>query len=256
MRKIAQLEKSTKIFILIMMAATLLSVIAIAVLDITNNFRSDLMANFFTGDTESEISVEEAISYERREIEDEKIDKGVTEIRQKGIEGKKRVIFRVTKDRDGNEINRSFVREEIISNPEDEIIAIGTRPDISSATYDGSITGSYTFVVPLDNSTSGVNPSGGESSPGGQGGVSTHYCTTPRPGWDGRNHRRFYLKTNVPCGTTGTPWDNHNIEVTSNEYYSHDLYSSYHNPGDPIEEIRDEKCGSDYSSPDPFCKIY
>lgn len=224
MRWLLHLKKPTKVFIIIMVLVTFLFLAVIVYLEIANNSVLDSMTHYFVGDTESEITVDEVIPYKKQEVKDDNLNEGVIEVRQEGKNGKKEIIFRVTKDKDGNEINRTFVGEKIVNEAVDEIVVIGTRVDVSANNVSSSgynqgnrsnnrgprSNGGGSSSQP---STSNSQPSGANndsSQTPDEAPVSFHYCT----------NGPFYVKMDRPCSELPYPYGGYTTEVSSEEFYS------------------------------------
>ena len=237
MQKIMHLERPAKVFILVIVLITFLLLGAIAYLEITNNNVIEAMSRYFTGDTESEIVLEEAISFEKEEKKDDNLDAGVTEVRQKGEEGKKKLVFRVTKDSDGNEINRTLIMEEIVAEPVKEIVAVGTKVPVQPTPAPSN--------TPSNNG--GSRPSQPQSNNGSsgntnQGGVKVIYCAGVITS-DGHYFRESFFKTvQQSCKGLGA------MEISSGEYYSHPLSSNQTligiKPGVVLEVREETNCGA------------
>lgn len=75
---------------------------------------------------EEEITVEEEIDFDIVRRDDSELDKGKTEVAQKGEKGTKKLVYKVTYE-DGEEISRELVSEEVIKEAKDEIILVGTK---------------------------------------------------------------------------------------------------------------------------------
>ena len=72
MHWLSHLKKPTKVFIIIMVLVTFLFLAIIVCLEATNNSIFESMSHYFIGDTETEITVDEVIPYEKQEIKDER----------------------------------------------------------------------------------------------------------------------------------------------------------------------------------------
>lgn len=263
MHWLLHLKKPTKIVILLIAIVTFLLLATIVYLEATNNSVFESMSHYFVGDTESEITIEEIISYEKQEIKDDNLDEGVTETRQEGKDGKKKIIFRITMDKNGNEINRTYVDEEIITEAVDEIIAIGTK-----------------VPTPVDNEynqSSWSNNSPQSSSGGGGQLPSNSENNTPQSATDDNTDPIRFCKRMWPIGTREKPYiyyymirtaqscqeycgnrdaDNRSYtEVSSAEYYSADLTSSQLG-GAPsaLLEARRKLCQDWYNGGIEMCK--
>ena len=76
--------------------------------------------------TEEEITIKEEIDFDIVKRDDPELDKGKTEVAQKGEKGTKKLIYKVTYE-DGEEILRELVSEEVTKEAKDEIILVGTK---------------------------------------------------------------------------------------------------------------------------------
>lgn len=74
----------------------------------------------------NELSENAAIPYSETKIEDASLYIGESEIRQTGIDGEKKITYMSTLH-DGAEVSRDITAEEIITEPVDKIIAVGTK---------------------------------------------------------------------------------------------------------------------------------
>ncbi len=103
--------------------------------------REDI-GQFMRQETEQEIMETKEIPFDKKEEQDENKYKGETETRQEGIAGEKVVKYKVIFNKDGNEIFREKISEEIVKEPIDEIIVIGTKKkeERSIATNNTNIT--------------------------------------------------------------------------------------------------------------------
>ena len=258
------LKKPTKIIILLIVIITFSLLTVIVYLEATNNSIFESMSHYFIGDTETEITVDEVIPYEKQEIKDDNLEEGTTEIRQEGKDGKKKIIFKITMDQDGKEINRTYVGEEITTEAVDEIIAIGTKAPASST-----------------NSNSGQsgwsNNNGYQSSNGSESNSDSQSSNTPQSTSDDNTTPVRYCKRTWPIGTREEPYiyyymirttqscqeycgnrdaDNRSyIEVSSAEYYSADLTGSQLG-GTPsaLLEARRKLCQDWYNGGIEMCK--
>lgn len=180
MQELAQLGKPLKVFIVVIIAATFGSLVSIAYLAVSNNNQINAFTNYFTGDTESEISVFEDIPFSSKEVEDGNLEKGISKVTQQGIDGKKKITFRITKDQDGNEINRTIVSEEIINKPVDEIVAIGTKKEESNIASNANNGGSASHNTKPSGSSNNSNSS---ASNNGNGSNNSNSSSSGNGGW-------------------------------------------------------------------------
>lgn len=273
MYRLTRIQTPAKIFIIAISSLVIVFIAGVSYLSFTQNSVFDQLYYFISDYTETEETIEEDISYITQQVEDENLDEGATKTQQEGVVGRRRITYRVLRDKSGREIKRTIISDEIITTPTDEIIAKGAKkpeepePEESSSSISYSYdSGGYAYYGGGSSSYSG-NSDGGYSGGGGQQAQpqqestpaqtsSIHYCTTPHPAPNGKYYERLYLKQDKPCGQTGTQWDNHYIEVSESEYYSHDFKWDYGGMYG-IYEIRTENCGTwnpehSYGS----CKIY
>lgn len=73
-----------------------------------------------------EITEAVSVDFETKRVSDSSLQKGVTKVSQKGEKGEKSVKYSVTV-KNGEEISREYISEEIVKNPIDEIIKVGTK---------------------------------------------------------------------------------------------------------------------------------
>lgn len=239
MRWLSHLKKPTKVFIIIMTFVTFLSLAIIVYLEVMNNSIFESVSHYFVGDTESEITVDEVIPYEKQEIKDDNLEEGTTEIRQEGKDGKKKIIFKITMDQDGKEINRTYVSEEITAEAVDEIIAIGTKvPASSTNSNSGQGDWSNNSSSQSSNNTSTQNiPSSNTSN----NTASVYYCVILIPTGSGptSSDAMFQLyKTNRRCNSYGLDYI---VEISSGIFYSGTYAESYSGSNAPPFEGMSER---------------
>lgn len=257
------------IFVLLL---TLLASIAIVFLQHSHNHFLELLSNYVTGETENIISVDEVIPFKERKVNDDNLENGITKVKQEGVNGKKKIIFRVTKDRNGAEINRARVGEEVITEPIDKIVAVGTKkvsannntnraPSSNSNNGSGnnnaSNNSSNNKSIGSDRSqpSSSTNPT---KTPDNNNTSTIHYCsnrlmTTRQTSDHILIWTRTYIKTNVPCGHTGSKYDSHGVEISAAEY---NLAQSkpYHTPKYGVLETASRDCGVAVDDNDYYLK--
>jgi len=85
------------------------------------------IGQFVRQETEQEIMGTEEIPFEQKEEQDENKYEGETETRQEGVAGEKVVKYKIIFNKDGNKIFREKISEEIVKEPIDKIIVIGTK---------------------------------------------------------------------------------------------------------------------------------
>lgn len=193
MFKPTQLGKPLKIIIVAAMAATLTSLALIAYLSTSDNDRINSVASYFTGDTESEITVIEAIPFSQKEVNDDGLAEGSSEIRQKGVNGEKKIVFKVTKDKDGNEISRTLVGEETVKSPIDEVIAIGTKKEVANSSSGSNNMG-------RNNTSGGGSASGSSGSKQNSGAGSSNNNSGNNNGssGNGNGNNNDWVKAEIP----------------------------------------------------------
>jgi len=72
----------------------------------------------------------ESVPYRTKKTEDPTLDKGKQVVKQYGKSGKKQLTYQVRRE-DGVEVSRKLVSEEIVTEPQTELIVIGTKPVIT-----------------------------------------------------------------------------------------------------------------------------
>lgn len=258
---LSRLKKPTKIIILIVVIITFLLLVVIVYLEITNNSMLDSMSHYFIGDTETEITVDEVIPYEKQEIKDDNLEEGTTETRQEGKDGKKKIIFKVTMDQDGKEINRTYIGEEIITDAVNEIIAIGTKVPASSANNNSDQNGWSSNNSPQSSNGSGNSqPSNsGNNAPQNASDSNTapvRYCKRAWPIGSREEPYIYYYMARIvqSCQEYFGPRDADGrsyMEVSSGEYYSADFVSG---PTNRYLESRRKLCTDWYNGGIEMCK--
>jgi hypothetical protein len=76
--------------------------------------------------TTKTITETEAVSFESRTVESPSLDKGATTVTTQGVDGVKTRTFEVAFE-DGKETKRTFVKEEVTTQPIAQITTIGTK---------------------------------------------------------------------------------------------------------------------------------
>lgn len=260
---LSRLKKPTKIIIFIVIIITFLLLAGIVYLEITNNSMLDSMSRYFIGDTETEITVDEIIPYEKQEIKDDNLDEGIIETRQEGKDGKKKIIFKVTMDKDGKEINRTYIGEEILVEATDEIIAIGTKvpaPSDNSNYNQGwsNNSGSQSSNGGGSNNNSQPSNSGNNTSQSANDSNTTpvRYCKRTWPIGSREEPYIYYYMARIAqsCQDYFGPRDADGrsyMEVSSGEYYSADFVSG---PTNRYLESRRKLCTDWYNGGIEMCK--
>lgn len=75
-----------------------------------------------------DINIEEDIDYEVEEKKDDSLTKGKKKTEQKGKKGKLVKTYEITKE-NGEEVDRKLVNEEVQEEPQNKVIAIGTKEE-------------------------------------------------------------------------------------------------------------------------------
>ena len=164
MNRINRLKTPTKIAILVLFFFLAAFVGIVSYLSIADEAAIRAISSYFTGETESEIITEEKIPFESKTVDDDGLEAGHQEVRRAGEDGIKRIVVRVTKDKDGNVINRETVRIETIKEPVDEITAIGTKD--AQATQSQTNSDQANKTTPRNSSKTTPKSNSSSSSPG------------------------------------------------------------------------------------------
>lgn len=108
--------------------------------------------------TYGQVSANEAVPFQTSYVDDVSMPQGTTRIVQQGSHGEKRVTYNVTYT-DGVETSRTFFSEAIISEPVQQIVAVGTMPVvnptveyITNTDFESSLTGWGTATTTSRNS--------------------------------------------------------------------------------------------------------
>ncbi len=72
----------------------------------------------------------EAINYKTRKIDDPTLDKGKTTVKQAGKKGEKKLTYEVIRE-DGVQISKTLKKSEVVKEPVEEILLVGTKPVIT-----------------------------------------------------------------------------------------------------------------------------
>lgn len=250
-QRLSRINPIIKIPILIIIFSTLTTT-TLLLISPTRRTLSSVLEDYTAGNYITETSVIENIPFQEEVTEDNSLIQGTIKIKQDGVFGKKEIIYKIRRNRTGDEISRTYIREKILSNPINKIISKGTQ---APTTNNSSrvVTGINKINPESSTNTSNINNNHNPSTENNNN--HFHYCTTPKPGWDGRKWGRHYLKINTPCGQTKTAWDNHIVEVTYEEYISNTNIVGV-GPENIILEARHQDCGNENSHPDESCKIY
>lgn len=77
--------------------------------------------------TSEQITTYESLPFAESEIEDNELEEGNTEVITEGSEGQKEIVTEIIYI-DGVEESRSIIKETVVKEPVDKVIAIGTKP--------------------------------------------------------------------------------------------------------------------------------
>lgn len=99
------------------------------------NFASDFpiedgMTIKITRVAHTQVVEKEDIDYKVIKKDDPNLDKGRTSVKQAGIKGQRALTYAVTRE-DGVEIAKVLIKNEVLSEPTDEILMVGTKPVIT-----------------------------------------------------------------------------------------------------------------------------
>lgn len=94
---------------------------------------------------QTEEVITETLSFKRETVRNTSLPEGETRLLQAGREGVRERVYRYTFE-DGEETGRVLVRDEVIQPPQDEVVLVGTRPRITTA----SITGTLAYLESQD----------------------------------------------------------------------------------------------------------
>lgn len=251
-QRLSRINPIIKISILIITFSALITT-TLLLISPTRRTLLSILEDYTAGNYITEISVIENIPFQEEATEDNSLAQGAIKIKQDGVFGKKEIIYKIQRNRAGDEISRIYIREKILSNPINKIISKGTQAPITN-NPSRAVTGINKIQPESSADTSKINNTNHNQFTENNNN-HFHYCTTPKPGWGGRRWGRHYLKINTPCGQTKTSWDNHIVEVTYEEYISNTSIVGV-GPENIILEARHQDCGNEYSHPDESCKIY
>lgn len=89
--------------------------------------------------------ITETLPFKRETVRNTSLPEGETRLLQAGQEGIRERVYRATFE-DGVETARILVRDEIVQQPQDEVMLVGTRPRVTTA----SITGTLAYLESQD----------------------------------------------------------------------------------------------------------
>lgn len=96
----------------------------------TDTFLEDEMQLVIVRVAITTVNEKEQIDYKTIKKDDPNLDEGKTKVAQAGVKGEKLLTYRVMRE-NGEEVSRSLVNTEIVSEPKEEVLMIGTRPVIT-----------------------------------------------------------------------------------------------------------------------------
>lgn len=166
MDKISKISKPAKIAIISIFGLLLLFISFYSYSAATDNSAIQKINSFFTGETETEIILEERITHGRKTVNDDSLAAGTTKLRQEGQDGTRRIVVRITKDKDGNEIYRKTINTEISKEPIDEVVAVGTKNTSTSSNSSSSSSNTPSSSPNKSGGSSGSTASGTSKKPG------------------------------------------------------------------------------------------
>lgn len=89
--------------------------------------------------------ITETLPFKRETVRNTSLPEGETRLLQAGREGLRERVYRSTFE-DGVEIDRLLIRDEVVRQPQDEVLLVGTRPRVTTA----SITGTLAYLESQD----------------------------------------------------------------------------------------------------------
>ena len=214
------IQKSAKIIVSVFLIIVLFVITAFFYLIQAGLLQFDSVYNASMGYTEDIVETEVEINFYTREIEDDKLDEGTSETQQEGLVGKKKRTYRVLKNKDGYEISREIIAEEVIAPAEDRVVIIGTKKTETNIENN-----SDAHIAP--NANNSPNSQQYNAPVPSQQNKKLYYCTHSGYAEEIFNglYRRMYEKRPKPCG-----WEigeYYNSEVSESEFYSHKLVNEY-----------------------------
>lgn len=97
------------------------------------NYNSSANTNDNSCQYEKEITETEKVKYKTKYIDNDEMDKGEEKVKTAGKDGEKSVVYTVTLDAAGNEINREKKSETVTLEAKEEVIERGTHEDSAPA---------------------------------------------------------------------------------------------------------------------------
>ncbi|QNG06943.1 YSIRK-type signal peptide-containing protein (plasmid) [Enterococcus hirae] len=90
--------------------------------------------------TEKDETVTEVIPYTTKTVDNPELEEGITKVKTAGKNGIRSIIYKVTYDATGKEINRVEVSNTITKVPVEEVIERGTKPKVTTTEKDETVT--------------------------------------------------------------------------------------------------------------------
>ena len=94
---------------------------------------------------QTEEVITETLPFKRETVRNTSLPEGETRLLQAGREGVRERVYRYTFE-DGVEIDRVLIRDQVVEPPQDEVLLVGTRPRVTTA----SITGTLAYLASQD----------------------------------------------------------------------------------------------------------
>jgi 3D (Asp-Asp-Asp) domain-containing protein len=79
------------------------------------------------------------VDFETKIVDDENLDKGITKVAQEGVNGTNELVYTVTYH-NGEQIDKTFVEEVVLQQPQEKIIKNGTKVEVKVASSRGEST--------------------------------------------------------------------------------------------------------------------
>ncbi|MEU8223457.1 G5 domain-containing protein [Kribbella sp. NPDC048915] len=108
--------------------------------------------------TTKEVVEYKVIAFKKKTVTDDSLPKGEKKIRTKGVNGTRRLVYRVTYV-DGVQTDKELVRQEVAKEPRSQVTAVGTKVD--EPEQSGRCDPNYSGCVPI---ATDVDCSGGSGN--------------------------------------------------------------------------------------------
>ncbi|OQO55618.1 hypothetical protein BHG15_13205 [Enterococcus hirae] len=89
---------------------------------------------------EKEETLTEVIPYTTKTVDNPELEEGITKVKTAGENGIRSIVYKVTYDATGKEINRVEVSETVTKAPVEEVIERGTKPKVTTTEKDETVT--------------------------------------------------------------------------------------------------------------------